>query len=68
MSAMKKPPEPPEPYVTVLNDIKAIEAAMRRLETHVLQLMRAHGLSDEDMSHDLDITPQMVGRKRRRKV
>lgn len=60
--------ETEEPYRTVLSDIAAVQADLRRLETHVLRLMNHCGISDEMIGMEQNISSQAVGKKRRRKV
>ncbi len=56
------------PYVALLRDLAALQADLRRLETRILVWMRDAGITDEAMSDVLNITPQQVGNRRRRKV
>lgn len=57
----------PEPYVAVLAELAAMQADLRRLETAVLRLMHQAGITDEAIGDVQGISPQMVGRKRRRR-
>lgn len=57
-----------EPYKLVLTDIATIQADLRRLETHVLQVLHSAGITDEAIGIELNISSQAVGKKRRRRV
>jgi len=63
MSAVSSPPPT---FATVLSELALLQAGLRRLETRILQLMREAGISDEVIADELGISPQAVGRKRRR--
>ena len=60
-----KTPKPT--YVEVLADIATLQEWLNRLETHVLQLMNEHGITDEAIGIVQDLSSQRVGQKRRRK-
>lgn len=57
----------PDPYVEVLAEIANIQADLRRLETAVLRLMHQAGITDEAIGDVQGISPQAVGKKRRRR-
>ena len=48
--------------------IAALQAGLRRLETHTLQLLHEAGISDEAIGIEQGISSQAVGKKRRRRV
>lgn len=57
----------PAPYVAVLADIFQIQADLRRLETHVLELMHDAGIGDDEIGEVMGISSQAAGVIRRRK-
>lgn len=57
----------PAPYVVVLADIFQMQARLRRLETHVLELMHDAGIGDDEIGEALGISSQAAGEIRRRK-
>lgn len=56
------------PYVALLRELAVMQANLRRLETQVLRTMRDCGITDEAISDVMEISPQAVGKRRRRKV
>lgn len=58
----------PPPYVALLMELAAVQADLRRLETQMLRMMRECGITDEAISDVMNISPQAVGKRRRRRV
>lgn len=53
-------------YAAVLFELEAVKASVRRLETQMLRLMQDVGIGDPEIADELGITPQAVGKRRRR--
>lgn len=53
-------------YAAVLFELEQMKACVRRLETQALRLMQEAGIGDPEIADELGITPQAVGKRRRR--
>lgn len=57
----------PAAYESVLAELAALKAVVRRLEIYALRLMKDAGISDEAIGTVLGTSSQAVGQKRHRK-
>jgi DNA-directed RNA polymerase specialized sigma24 family protein len=53
-------------YAAVIDEIKALKSALRRLEDDVLLLMAQAGVTQQEIADELGITPQAVSKRQRR--